>query len=120
MRAVRLLRGDPSSEIAPLSPGAWTLPPADLLIALVGPRRDGRARFDPSTGLRAQRGLRSFHKTQDRLRSGQARLPQVLGKAASDTVCSEPSDFLPTDAAISIQVDDPIQAVRRWCADSCQ
>ena len=91
VRAVRLLRGDPSSEIAPLSTDAWTLMPADPLIALTGRHRDG-----------------------------QARLSQALAKAASDTVCSEPPDFLPTDAAVLIQVDDSIQAVRRWCADSCQ
>ena len=123
VRAVRLLRGDPSSEIAPLSTDAWTLTPADPLIALTGRHRDGQARFD-----RAQRRLRSFDRTQDRLRSGcalslskwQARLSQALAKAASDTVCSEPPDFLPTDAAVLIQVDDPIQAVRQWCADSCQ
>ena len=128
VRAVRLLRGDPSSGIATLSSDSGTPGPGDPLIALAGRRHAGQARFDPSTVLRAQRRLRSFDRAQDRLRSGcalslskwQALLSKTLAKAACDTVCSEPPDLSLTDAAVLILADDPLQTVGQWCADSSQ
>ncbi len=123
VRAVRLLHGDPLSEIATLSTDAGTPGPKRHLIALAGWRPAGRALRQSSGQARfdsAQRRLRSFVKTQDRLRSGQALLSKALARAARDIVCFEPPDLSLTDAAVLILADDPLQTVGRWCADSSQ
>ena len=100
VRAVRLLRGDPSPKIVTLSSDAGMPGPGDDLTPLAGRFRSGCAL--------------SLSKWQV--------LPpsKTPAKAACNTVWSEPPDLSLTDAAVLILADDPPQTAGQWCADSSQ
>ena len=99
VRAVRLLRGDPSSKIVTLSSDAGMPGPGEYLTPLARRFRSGCALS---------------------LSKWQALLLKTPAKAACNTVCSEPPDLSLTDAAVLILADDPPQTAGQWCADSSQ